>query len=364
MNIKNKGQVFTSLDIVNFMWSLSKNNGLVLEPSCADGFFLKNHKRDIIGIEKYKAIANQNALVMDFFKYPISNKFNTIIGNPPYVRYNDIVRDTRDILDLTIFDKRTNLYLFFIEKCCKHLREGGELIFITPRDFIKLTCSKKLNTFLYENGSITFFKDIGDKQIFKDVCPNVAIWRWVKGITKHRNFYCQNGQIYFKKINSRKTLGDYFNVKVGAVSGANEIFTNKEHGNVDFVFSKTRKTGKLKKMIYRKEHKCLLKHKESLINRKIKKFNESNWWDWGRAYPQYNQNRIYVNFKTRNKEPFFISDCNAFEGAVLALIPKDNNKNDLPYWNKFLNGLNWEKLGFNIDGRNIFGQRTLATLPV
>jgi adenine-specific DNA-methyltransferase len=82
---------------------------------------------------------------MDFFDFPISNKYSTIIGNPPYVKYQDIIPETLRKISSNIFDERTNLNLFFIEKCIKHLKKHGELIFIVPRDFMKSTSAIKLN---------------------------------------------------------------------------------------------------------------------------------------------------------------------------------------------------------------------------
>lgn len=49
------------------------------------------------------------------------------------------------------------IFSFFIEKCVRHLKPGGELVFIVPREFIKLTAAKKLNRWLFEQGSITHF---------------------------------------------------------------------------------------------------------------------------------------------------------------------------------------------------------------
>lgn len=39
---------------------------------------------------------------MDFFDYGEENKFETIIGNPPYVRYKDIPPDTKKKLNMSI----------------------------------------------------------------------------------------------------------------------------------------------------------------------------------------------------------------------------------------------------------------------
>jgi adenine-specific DNA methylase len=92
-----------------------------------------------------------------FFAYPTTEQFDTIIGNPPYVRFQDVAVDTKKKLKSQLFDSRSNLFLFFIEKCVRHLKPGGELIFIVPREFIKLTAAKKLNAWLYAQGSITHF---------------------------------------------------------------------------------------------------------------------------------------------------------------------------------------------------------------
>lgn len=178
-NVEELGQVFTPQSIVMQMLSLRKNYGRILEPSCGDGAFF-NHI-DGVGIEIDKQHCPPNALNMDFFDYPINEKFDTIIGNPPYVKYQDINSTTKSKLKSDLFDERSNLYLFFIEKCIKHLNEGGELIFITPRDFLKATSSIKLNKYIFDNGTITNLIDLGDQRIFKGFNPNCVIFRFEKG---------------------------------------------------------------------------------------------------------------------------------------------------------------------------------------
>jgi methylase of polypeptide subunit release factors len=37
----------------------------------------------------------EGALVRDFFDYPLSEQFDTIIGNPPYVRFQDVAVNTK-----------------------------------------------------------------------------------------------------------------------------------------------------------------------------------------------------------------------------------------------------------------------------
>ena len=141
LDVARLGQVFTPDAIVRRMLALRRKAGRVLEPSCGDGAFAR-HLPGCTAIEVDARHCPPGALNQDFFAYPESEKFATIIGNPPYVRYQDIAETTRAWLPSEHFDGRSNLYLFFIEKCLRHLEPGGELIFITPRDFLKATSAE------------------------------------------------------------------------------------------------------------------------------------------------------------------------------------------------------------------------------
>ena len=370
LNIKHLGQVFTPDSIVQEMLSLRKNKGSVLEPSCGEGAFLNHLKgKKVLGIELDKnLITNKNILHCDFFTYPVTHKFDTIIGNPPYVRFQDIMLRTKKLLSMEGFDRRSNLYLFFIAKCMKHLKKGGELILITPRDFLKATSAKILNQNLYEQGSITHYKELGDLPVFAGYSPNCAIWRWVRGRSDRRVlsgqgfFNCYKGQLWFGP-KSEGRFSDLFEVKVGAVSGADHIFTNEKRGNANMVCSVTARTGKTRRMIYNQKDESLLPYKEALMNRRIRVFNEKNWWQWGRKYCERESPRIYVNCKTRNPKPFFTHPSKEYDGSVMALFPKNLNM-DLERAVARLNKINWPKLGFVCGGRLLFTQRSLENAPL
>lgn len=362
-DVENLGQVFTPQTIVSDMISLVQNNGRILEPSCGKGAF-SNHFSECVAIEFDKEKCPENAINMDFFDYPVSEKFDTIIGNPPYVKYQNILDETKEKLPKKIFDKRSNLYLFFIYKSVLHLKDKGELIFIVPRDFLKSTSAIKLNEFLYKNGTITDLIEMGDTKIFNNASPNTVIFRFEKNnfnrVTNiKKEFRVVNGQILFTKNEYRIKFSDLFYVKVGAVSGADKYFKNNK-GNIDFICSFTRKNNKTKKMFYNIKAPELEKHKEKLLKRKIKKFNESNWYMWGRSYHDTDKNRIYVNCKTRIENPFFTHNCKAYDGSVLAIFPKfDTNKEIIEDLVNMLNDVDWNELGFICDGRYIFSQKSL-----
>lgn len=370
-DVINLGQVFTPPNVVAFMLDLCQNRGRILEPSSGDGAFfttLTEQGRDCVGIELDPRVAPPGARVMDFFDYPETERFDSIIGNPPYVRYQDIADNTKAKLRSPLFDKRSNLFLFFIEKCVRHLNPGGELVFIVPREFIKLTAAKKMNAWLYEQGSITHFYETGDVRIFGEHTPNCAIFRFEKGrFDRHmadgRKFTEVDGQLMFLRNDHQVRFSDIFTVKVGAVSGADSIYTHPA-GNMEFVCSKTIETGETRRMLYGITHPHLEQHKTELLARRVREFDESNWWEWGRKFPLNRLPRIYVNGRTRKPQPFFLHDCLNFDGSILALFPKHTqiSRRDLIECTMMLNHeVDWQQLGFVCDGRFLFTQRSLQT---
>lgn len=391
LDVAAMGQVFTPPRVVDAMLALIRNRGRVLEPSAGDGAFSRRIP-GCVAVEPDSRHAPPGAIVMDFFDYPESERFQTIIGNPPYVRFQDIRPETRRRLSSHHFDGRSNLYLFFIEKALSHLEPGGELIFITPRDFLKATSAVRLNRWLFQQGSITDVIELGDSRIFAGAVPNCLIWRFEKGNTDRRTRYADltaassleagllnpdyserifmevSGHLVFSGQNFALHLRDIFAVRVGAVSGADELYGGLVASNRDFVCSTTAATGATRAMLWQAPgspapHPALLPHKARLLARRIRRFDESNWWQWGRACPETDAPRIYVNSKTRRADPFFLHPCPYFDGAVLALFPKSPNA-DLPALTAALNAVDWGELGFVCDGRYLFTQRSLENAPL
>ena len=366
-NERTLGQFFTPPNVVTKMLGLRRNFGTILEPSSGTGAFLRSLERSAVAIEFDKSLTDDpRTMITDYFDFPTHHKFDTIVGNPPYVRYQDIKPRTKEKLPMELFDCRSNLYLFFIAKSIQHLNTGGELIFITPRDFLKATSAKRLNELLYQEGTISHYYELGDSSIFDGATPNCAIWRWEKNNFERRmetggKFQCVNGQIYFGN-STNTTVSNFFDVKVGAVSGADEVFNNHKHGCTDMVCSTTVRDGKLRRMIYDRYDAVLQPHKEMLLRRRVRQFDESNWWEWGRKFCSRKGVRIYVNGKTRNKKPFYLSEIEAYDGSVLALFPKRDV--DPVYAVKKLNNVDWDQLAFVCDGRLLFSQRSLANAPI
>ena len=373
LDIAHLGQVFTPPVIVEHMLGLIRNKGRVLDPACGDGAFserLAAQNRQLVAVEFDNRFCPPGALNQDFFAYPEDEKFATVIGNPPYVKARDILPQTALHLGSGLLNGHANLYFHFIEKCVRHLNPGGELIFITPRDFLKATGAARLNTWLYDQGSFTDMLELGDARVFSGAMPNCIIWRFEKGNLQHRlgdrrHMRLVGGQLTFTHGIYSVPLASIFSVKVGGVSGADAIFTNAELGNADFVCSHTAQTGELRRMIFpdrRNNSQALIAYLEQfkprLLARRVSHFDESNWWRWGRLHHIADAPRIYVNGKTRNPQPFFLNACDNYDGAVLALFPYRREIPLQPLTTQ-LNEVDWGELGFVCDGRFLFSQRSL-----
>ena len=394
------GQVFTPPAVVKAMLALRRRKGRALEPSAGDGAFSRAIK-GCVAIECDPRQAPPGALIGDFFAYPEDEKFATIIGNPPYVRYQDIAPATRALIEATpgVLDKRANLYLYFIEKCLRHLAPGGELIFITPRDFLKTTSAVRLNRLLYASGTMTDAIELGDAPVFADAVPNCLIWRFERDDfsrrtrfaalakisgqrhlapalaalrTESRRFSEVAGHLIFAHGDYALSLADVAFVKVGAVSGADTIYANSRRANRDFVCSSTERTGETRRMLWcapgegaagKPPPAGLKRHRASLIGRRIRRFDDSNWWEWGRGYHLSRQARVYVNGRTRNLQPFFVHPCIHYDGSVLAIFPRDPAI-DIDDFCAALNAVDWHELGFVCDGRFLFSQRSLENAPL
>lgn len=388
-DVASLGQVFTPPAVVRAMLALRRNTGRVLEPACGDGAFLRELP-GAVGIELDAAHCPPGAIHGDFFAYPDSERFDTIIGNPPYVRFRDIPSDTRARLADEGLDARANLFLYFISKCLRHLAPRGELIFITPRDFLKSTSAVELNRRLFAAGTITDAIELGDARVFDGAVPNCLIWRFEKDCFDRRVRFADvgsragpgdlaaprwqtrhlvecAGHLMFAREEYPLRLSDIAVVKVGAVSGLDAVYSDPERGNRDFVCSETARTGRTRRMIWCEPGEpppaALLPQRARLLARRIRRFDESNWWHWGRGYHRSGQPRVYVNTRTRGANPFFLHPCMAYDGSVLALFPHAPDA-DVVALAVALNEVDWAALGFVCDGRYLFTQRSLQNAPL
>jgi len=371
---KELGQYFTSNECLlqNVKKFTLNTTGNILEPSCGAGHivdFLVKHgeHRNFTCIEidttiEQLQIMSENKVKVihdDFLNVAVTTKFTTIVGNPPYVKRKG----------------KCNLYIEFIDKCVDLLDENGELIFIIPSDFFMITSASHVKKKLMELGSITHVHYPHDESLFKNAAQDVIIFRFQKGESKKptdvngvsKTLRFHNGNVYFIDNDDIEyiELSDIFEVKVGMVSGADKIFKNNELGNISIMSANGSNAYILHNALPDDENVCkfLNFHKQDLISRKIRRFDESNWYQWGCLrnvkFMESNKNTecIYCATLTRKKPVFKKGSVTYFDGSLLCLFPKC--KMDL---NKLIDYMNSDKFlnNFFFAGRYKLGQKSLS----
>lgn len=191
------GQYFTISLIADFMVTLISHvkDSKVLEPSCGKGVFLdhliKHGFNNITAYEIDKTLGAKYDFIefSSFLSVPVSEKFDVIIGNPPYIRWKNIEPELKkELEDNALWNKYFNSlcdYLFiFILKSIEHLNEGSELIFISTDYWMNTTNSVTLRNYMCQNGYFTDIYHFKETPLFEKVTASFIIFRYIK--SKHK----------------------------------------------------------------------------------------------------------------------------------------------------------------------------------
>ena len=273
----------------------------IMEPSFGDGAFLSEIVKRIIkegrkqslpeeeisdiiqnnvfGIEKdekiYKKAIDKLNEILEEYKMPKiewknlvngdtltewenhKEKYDYIVGNPPFVRIHNIPEEYRDIVKSFQFsDGMADLYVIFYEIGIGMLGENGKLGFISPNTFIRNASQQKFRDFLIKNKYISAIYDFGASKIFPDadtytcicliskekekknikykkynmylpVSESVIDFEYMKDNMTGRpwNFGSDDDMEFLKEINSRqKKVSDIVTVQNGIVTNRDYIY--------------------------------------------------------------------------------------------------------------------------------------------
>ena len=375
--MSNLGQYFTTNAILKEKVKefILNSPTTILEPCIGQGDLIEhitNHMQvtfDMYEIDPTIPLLNKinknNVIYTDFITQHITKTYKTIIGNPPYVR-----------------TKRGNLYIEFIEKCFNLLEDNGEIIFIVPSDFFKLTSASALLNKMITHGTFTHIFHPNNEKMFTNASIDIIVFRYSKNPTLEKqtlyndvSLYIinSNGLITFEKEKQTNQImfQEYFDIYVGLVSGKEEVYKNETLGNITVINGEN-----TDKYIYIDTFPCnndkintyLLEHKTELMERKIKKFTEKNWFEWGAPrninaiHNNIGADCIYLYNLTRKPNVAFIGKVNYFGGSLLMLKPKKEcnlSSNILTNIVDYINS-NTFKQNFMFSGRFKIGHRQIS----
>lgn len=208
---KLRGAYYTPLPLAEMMvklFSKDKSIKTVLEPSCGDGVFIDalddmlmiNQLNNVIAIEieqneaeklknRLNRSKNVKILNQDFFDYyekENEKKFDLILGNPPYIRYQYLEENQRTLMsDILVSqgmksNKLVNTWVGFMVACVNLLADNGKIAFIIPAEILQVAYAEDLRLFLADHLSkitlITF-----EELVFPDIEQEIVVFIGEKG---------------------------------------------------------------------------------------------------------------------------------------------------------------------------------------
>lgn len=271
---KVNGAFFTPTYVVDFIIKevAPKNNDKCLDPSCGCGAFLiglveyyqktfnksvkkiiseniygsdildYNVKRSKIILSLFGLLNNEiieesdfNIYNQDSLKAKWNNKFEIVVGNPPYVKFQDLSDDNRLYLinNWKSIDNGTfNLYFAFFELGHKLLTANGKLGYITPNNYFTSLAGLSLRQYFLQNKCVTRIVDFRHKKVF-DAQTYTAI-------TFLDNK--KNESILFDKIKDEQTCSNFLISANGSPNYLKNLNVNKwrllktqEHENIRII---------------------------------------------------------------------------------------------------------------------------------
>ena len=167
------------LDLIGYTSDKNLSNTIILEPSCGEGEFIVEISRRLMESARQFGFDAQAAFVKCIYGYDIVvekiqrckqrlsdmglaptdshvcagdflsarvPEVDLVVGNPPYVRYENIPADQLDYIKRTFptFHYRADLYIPFFEKTLRLLKPGGRHCFICANRWLKNEYGRKL----------------------------------------------------------------------------------------------------------------------------------------------------------------------------------------------------------------------------
>lgn len=217
---KLRGGYYTPPLLADFLarWAVQRAGDAVLEPSCGDGaileavvrrreFFAADAERGvIIGIEidpaearKAELRLSQNSnhaqaqiVTADFFRYcrdvllaeglweVLAPRFDAVIGNPPFIRYQSFPEKHRDIAFGLMRkaglhpNKLTNAWVAFLVCAAMALKPNGRLGMVIPAELLQVNYAAEVRRFLsdyFERITLITFRNL----VFPDIQQEVIL---------------------------------------------------------------------------------------------------------------------------------------------------------------------------------------------
>ena len=165
---------------------------------------------------------------------PLNSGFDVIIGNPPYVRQGSLEKYFMDYAKThyQTFTGMADLYVYFIEKAHKLLKNGGHFGMICSNKFMRANYGSALRSFLASQVKLEKIVDFGELPIFQDAATFPAIILTENTKTKDQKFvYAPIKRLSFQSLDDEVSeIGNALDSR--SLQGDNWTLAKQEEINI------------------------------------------------------------------------------------------------------------------------------------
>jgi methylase of polypeptide subunit release factors len=307
-----------------------------------------------------------------------NTQFDIIVGNPPYVKFQDLNNELRKKLNTnwkTLNTGNFNLYFAFFELGIKIMKKEGILAYITPNNYFTSLAAVPLRKYLESNKLIDKVLDFNHLKLFEaQTYTCITILKWsdkdyfsyeridhYEGLNDLENTKFSN--ILFKDLNNKKwrllkqedqtnikkienigdKLGDIVDIRVGIATCKDSVY---------FIDGETLKDGYYVKTYNGKKFKI-----ENEMTRPIAKISDFKIQDELNnnsrriIFPYYKNNNGKIEIISEEKIKILYPFCYEYLVAAKSeLETRDKGKIEYPEWYAFA----------RTQGLNFFGEKLLT----
>ncbi|MFQ5544061.1 MAG: Eco57I restriction-modification methylase domain-containing protein [Nitrospiria bacterium] len=206
---KLRGGYYTPLELAQYLvgWGIREDTERILEPSCGDGNFVLAILQHLANTPEFSPAITAIELIpdelnkaqsramqfdkngteiewvcQDFFEaynhLRQNDKFNLIVGNPPFIRFQHFEDDSRNLAFSHLKyagykpTKLANAWAAFIQLSIELLQEGGRLAMVVPAELLQVKYAHELRDRLaaqFEHIVIVGFKRLVFPEIQQEV---------------------------------------------------------------------------------------------------------------------------------------------------------------------------------------------------
>lgn len=149
------------------------------------GIYSDITEEDILEFYEHLPIKVENAL-----KVTEENYYDYVIGNPPYIRLQNLPIEERKYIKKNFLSAtgRFDLYVCFMEKAIRMLKDGGGISLITSNKYFTANYGEGIRNLISKNVQIDILFDLHDTKFFEASVLPAIISGWKKRVPNNEKF--------------------------------------------------------------------------------------------------------------------------------------------------------------------------------